>query len=402
MRCRICGWLLLSLCLSASGLLAQPHKSLLEDSLFVQWASEGLTYVYNLQFGAADTLFQHLLADYPGHPAGAFLQALTTWWHILLDLEDTSWDRRLLEQLKAVIEASDRRLKAHPNDLDGLFFKGLALSLRARLQANRGRRLKALLDSKRAIGHVVRLARMEPENDDFYFGWGIYDYFAAYLPRQYPWLKPLTVFFPDGDRERGLKELRRVFERGRLFRAEAAYFLLQIYYYYEPNFREAVRYITYLRTRYPNNAYFHALEARVYARWGQWGRVHSVAQALYDRYRRRQYGYGVGIGEQALYWLGRYAMQKRQYKEAERYFLALDSLSIGRVTSYYRAYGLLRLAMIYDAQGQRPKAVPYYRRVLLMQDVEEARKRVWHYLQHPYGKAYPKKPSSPESVQRFD
>ncbi len=401
MRYRTFGWLLLSMYLAVPQVQGQPHgASLLEDSLFVQRASRGLAYVYDLQFDAADTLFQQLLVDYPGHPATFFLKTLKTWWHILLDIHDTSRDKLLLKQLKAVLKASDQRLQLNREDLDGLFFKGLALSLRARLHANRGHRLKALLDGKRAISYVVRLARMSPENDDFYFGWGIYDYFAAYLPQQYPWLKPLQIFFPEGNRARGLKELQRVFQAGRLFRAEAAYFLLQIHYYYEPDFREAVRYITYLRTRFPHNAYFHALEARVYARWGQWGRVHAVAQAMYDRYQAGAYGYGVSIGEQALYWLGRYAMQKLQYAEARRYFMALDTLSAHRNTSYYRAYGLLRLAMIYDAQGRRPEAIPYYRKVLQMEHVDEAQKRVWQYLRHPYGNAYKKKLPTPEVVQK--
>ena len=37
-------------------------------------------------------------------------------------------------------------------------------------------------------------------------------------------------------------------------RAEAAYFLFQIYYFHEKNFNKSVEYITWLRIQYPNNS----------------------------------------------------------------------------------------------------------------------------------------------------
>ena len=366
----------------------QESLSLLEDSLFIQQAEQGVQAIYNLNFEQADSLFQALSQHYPGHPVGPFLQALNIWWRILLDLEDTSLDRPFLRILKEVIRRSDRRLKNNPEDLDGLFFKGLALGLRARHRSNRGQQVRALLDARKAIGLVVRLARMNPTHNDLYFGWGIYDYFAGVLPQRYPWLKPLRVLFPRGERERGLQELKRVFQAGRLFKAEAAYFLAMIYYLYEPNVREAIRYVTYLRTHYPQNAYFHLLEVRIYARWGWRASMEAAAREMVQRFETQQPGYTLTLVEEALYLLGRSAMRRGDYATALQYFARVDSLGDNRPDTYARVYAYLRTAMILDALGKRPQAVPYYRKVLLMKDIARSHERAWKYLKEPYGEYY--------------
>ena len=68
----------------------------------------------------------------------------------------------------------------------------------------------------------------------------MYDYYAVAIPDKYPFLKPLMLFFPDGDRERGIEALQRTVRDGRFVRTEAAYFLLQIYYLFENDFDHSV------------------------------------------------------------------------------------------------------------------------------------------------------------------
>ena len=57
-----------------------------------------------------------------------------------------------------------------------------------------------------------------------------------------------------------------------------------------------------------------------------------------------------------------------------------------RDTSAFRVLGLLRIGMILDAQGERDRAVLYYREVLNRKDHSGAHDRARRYLDEPYGR----------------
>ena len=370
--------------IAAEAQTAAP-RSVLDDAIVQYQARQGLDLLYNVRFAEAEQRFRAIAARHPDHPIGPFLTALTTWWQILLDLTDTSHDAAFIRQMDAVIARSDALLKRDPDNFDARFFKGAALGFRGRLRSNRGDYVRAAADGKDAMDYVLGVARANPDNADFQFGKGLYDYYAAAVPGRYPIARPLLVFFPSADEARGLRLLEKTAAEGTFLQAEAHYFLVQIYYLYEQDYGKTRRHVRWLRERYPDNPFFHAIEGRIYARWGDWDAARATFSDVLKKYRARQTGYTPGLAEQALYYLARTEMTRLDYDAALRYLNQLEALSARtRSDTYFKVMGRLRQGMVYDLKGQRQQAIARYRQVLGMRDVGRSHEQARTYLERPY------------------
>jgi tetratricopeptide (TPR) repeat protein len=380
---------LLSFGLSHEPVSAQP-VSILGDSLVMEEAEAGLHLVYNLQFDSAAVLFGDITRAYPDHPIGPFFEGLNVWWQIMIDLHDESHDKRFNRLMQDVVDRAEVLLDDDPNNVDGLFFKGLGLSFRGRLHSNRRHWFRSIRDARGAIKQVIRLAETDAESNDFYFGWGVYDYFSDALLEEKKWLVPLKLFFPNGDRERGIKELERTFENGRLLRAEAAYFLFQIYTVYEPNYYRSLEYITWLRVRYPRNVIFRSLEARAYGRFGRWADAIPIYEEQLTEWEASNPDYPDEIAVQALYYLARAGMANGAYEDALGYLNRLNHLTEStKEESTFHVLGLLRQGMAMDALGYRDYAIMRYKQVVALKNWSDSRSRAKRYLKSPYRSPVP-------------
>lgn len=371
---------------AAVGQSANGRNASVLDDVVVQFQTKkGLDHLYNMEFEEARTMFEMIDEAHPNHPVGPFLLALNTWWEILIDLSDESHDDEFFAAMDEVIERSDRMLKRDSKNFDAMFFKGAALGFRGRLRSNRGDWFRSAKDGLRAMDYVLGIAKRDPTNADYAFGEGIYDYYAAAIPQKYPYVKPVMIFFPNGDKERGIRKLERTANHGTFIQTEAAYFLLQIYYLFERDYEKSRYYATWLRERHPKNAFFHTFEGRVYAKWGQWSKVESVFSDVLERYKARQTGYNAAAAEQALYYLARSHMAYGKYDDALAYLGSLKALGArDSEYSYFEVLGRLREGMALDAKGNREGAVSAYRQVLTMKDWSGAHDRAKRYLERPY------------------
>ena len=380
-------FLIVLLALPLTGMArAQTPTSVLEDPFVRERAGAGLTLLYDMQFEEATAHFEAISKRYRNHPVGPFLLALTLWWEILLDLSDTQHDEAFYVAMTRVIERSNEMLEQDRNNFDAMFFKGIALGFRGRLRSNRREWIRAASDGKRAMNYVLAVADVDSTNDDYVFGRGLYDYYAAVIPRRYPFVRPITSFLPKGDRARGLAALARSATRGYYVRTEAAYFLLQIYYVYESDFAKSIEYATMLRQRHPGNPFFHTIEGRVYARWEDWATSEYIFRDILQRYLDNQPGYNAAAAEQALYYLARAQMVFENYKAAARYLLQLKALSARlEDDTYFKVMGRLLQGMVHDALGQRVRAEDYYRQVLSMRAWGSSHTQAKRYLDASFG-----------------
>ncbi len=370
----------------AEGTTAQ--ESILDDPELLMQGRRGLNALYDMRYEEADSIFTGIEERYGGHPVGPFLRALVVWWRILpnLDMGPTEDDYVFYRAMEHVIELSETLLDEHADDFDAMFFKGAALGFRGRLRSNRRDWLSAAMDGRKTLDYIFKIAESDTSNADFQFGRGVYDYFASIIPERYPIVRPMMIFFPDADRDRGLKNLAFTASEGDFIRTEAAYFLLQIYLFYEPDFEKARTYAQWLRTSYPGNAYFHVLEGRVYARWSLWDRTVSIFRDVVDRYERGQTGYNILLVSQALYYLGRYDMLRGRLDDAFAAFDRIVELSESIPTdTYFRVHAILRRGMILDQQGRRDLALVEYEKVLDMDDRGNSHDRAKQFRKTRYG-----------------
>ena len=267
----------------------------------------GIDLIYNLRFAEAERHFQAIVEAEPDNPLGYFFRAMVSWWRILIDLPDETYDAEFHVRLKQCIEVCDRRLAKDPMDFDAILFKGGAIGFRGRLYGDRERYLKAARDGLRGLPLLKKSRQLEPTNKDILFGQGLYHYFAEVMPKRHRILRPIMAFLPDGDRLLGLQQLKEVAREGAYASTEAAYFLGQIYRIFEKDNRRALPYFEELYKRYPDNAVFHRYTARLMIELGRW---HSGV-ALYEEYVRRsvagQTGYHRHGRLEAHYYLGKYA-----------------------------------------------------------------------------------------------
>jgi pentatricopeptide repeat protein len=348
---------------------------------------KGIDRLYNMQSEEARAIFREIDRRYPEHPVGPFLQGLNLWWTIMLDLTDTSHDEAFFDQMDEVIDRCDELLDESPEHFDAQLFKAAAHGFKARLASNRSNWWKALRNGRTAIKYARSVAEAAPSDSagDYVFGKGLYDYYAAILEEEYPVTKTFTWMMPDGDKERGLRLLRRTATDGRYVKTEAIYYLTQIYYLYEEDYQKSRHYVQRLRNRHPQNPYFHAFEGRVYARWGRWGQARRVFESMLERRSEDAAGYNTHMEEIARYYLGRDRLRHDDYEQALAHFTRVQQLTDRDVGDpRYRVLSILYQGMTYDAMGRRELAVKHYRHVLDLDDSVGAHDHAERYLDEPY------------------
>jgi tetratricopeptide (TPR) repeat protein len=345
-----------------------------------------------LEFERAEQEFQRLVAAYPRHPAGYFFIAMVDWWRILMDIDNESLDDRFIAKLDVVIDKCDSILDVNPDDVTALFFKGGSLGFRGRLRANRGSWVKAANDGRLALPIVQRAYKIAPGNFDILLGIGIYNYYAEAIPEQYPIVKPLMVFFPSGDKKKGVEQLTLAAANAKYAATEAGYFLLQLNYTHEKQYDKALEISQKLFARFPNNVVFHRYVGRCFVSLGQWEKARLTFDNILSRCGHpgpAMVGYSESARREALYYLGVYAMNAGKYDEALQEFYRCDEVSREldkNGESGFMVMANLRIGFIYDLRSNRDLAVQQYRKVLAMKKFENSYDQAEQFLKSRYTK----------------
>jgi tetratricopeptide (TPR) repeat protein len=359
----------------------------LGDSASEALTRAGIDHIYNLRFDSARAEFRQVIASHPDHPAGHFFLAAVEWWRIMADIENTAYDANFIGMLDGVIDVCDRRLEADEHDVAALFFKGGSLGFQGRLHGNRSDWIKAANSGRSALPIVQETYRLAPENEDVLFGIGIYNYYAAIIPEMYPFVKPLMLFFPEGDKAGGLEQLERAARRARYADTEASYFLLQILYNFEKKYPEARSIASDLHRRYPDNPLFHRYAGRTEAALGLWDEAGATFAGIIARVKSGRLGYGQVVEREGRYYLGLAGMQRGALDSALTELYRCDELSRtldAEKSTGYMTLANLKIGMIYDLQGKRDLALRQYDKVLDMKDHQSAHDLARRYKQSPY------------------
>lgn len=370
-------------------LLAAPsaRSQVSDDSLFEAAIHRGIENVYNLEFEKAEAEFATLVALQPHHPAGPFFRAMVMWWRIMADLENHAYDEEYYATLESVVAMCDSMLEVNENDVNALFFKGGALGFEGRLRFHRDDWLAAANVGRKALPLVRQASSLDPRNYDIFLGTGIYNYYAEVIPNEYPVVKPLLLFIPSGDKDKGIRELTIASERGRYASIETTYFLMQIYYMYERDYVKALRLAERLHARFPANMVFHRYVGRCHVVMGNYQRAEETFRDILGKVRDGVRGYNATIERETVYYLGFCALQMQRPEEALRFLYRCDELCRTldtREASGFMAMANLKIGMVYDLQGQREDAVAQYRKVLTMKSFKDTHTQAERFLQAPY------------------
>jgi tetratricopeptide (TPR) repeat protein len=347
----------------------------------------GTNQIYNVEFDKAEESFKKVIAMYSEHPAGYFLDAMVYWWKITLHRETQKYDKAFEDRIEKVINICDKILDTNENDLTALFFKAGAMGYRGRHYAQRESWVKAASDGASAYSLMVECQKLAPANHDIMLGTGVYNYFAIAIPEKFPMVKPLMTFFPKGDKQLGIYQLRAASRKARYAAVEARVVLLQIYNTFEKDVDLAYTVSKELFEAYPNNPYFHRYLARIQVRKGDQNEYESTWREILIKCMDKKTGYDNFTAREAMYYIGLSLMRKSDLDNALKYFLkASEGSFIDSEDSGFSVNVNIFIGNIYDSKNKREEAKKYYAKVLKMKEFDNSHTKAKVYMERPYGK----------------
>ena len=272
-------WVVLLLGAAALGWAGEVHTNPLNRDPLVR---EAYVLFYNLDFPGAVERFDRFHDQHPGDPQATALLLNAEVFEELyrLDLLDTTFyandgflsgrhatqedpavrDRIFALADEAVREA-DAQLSKNPNDVNALFARGWARSLKCAYMAmvERGFSGGFRLATK-AKDDEARVLQLDPDYVDAKLVVGVYEYVVGSLP----WPFKLVVGFAGvtGSKSRGMEMLQDDGNRGVITSVEART-VIALFLRREGKYKDAIQVVRGLKSQYPRNYLFCLEEANL-------------------------------------------------------------------------------------------------------------------------------------------
>lgn len=362
---------LAALSVSAQDLVEEPvlskeeQKLLLMDMSLQMEAAEAINDMYNFKFAKAEQQFRWIKQKYPTHPLPYFMMGLSQWWKIMPNIENERYDARFTQYMDSTIYFAERLLAADRENTEAKFFLSGAWGFKSRLHSERKSWRKAATSGKKSLEYLDVNGEKKALSAEFLFGDALYNYYAEWVPENYPLLKPVLMFFPDGNKPLGMQQLKEVANNAFYTRTEAQYYLMRILALDENKPYEALRISEYLHKTYPDNPYFHRYYARMLYTTGQYTKLETVSKNILDKLDNKMPGYESISGRYAAFYLGQMYDVLNKHNEARTYFLRVIEFakSTKDLDSGYMLYSLIALGDMAKEDGDERQAKRYYKEV---------------------------------------
>ena len=329
-------------------------------------SAEAINQMYNYKFYEADKEFRWLRTRYPKHPMPYFMMGLAEWWKIVPNTDITDYDNQCLAYMDSTIILAEKLYDNNENKLEPAFFLAAAYAFKGRLYSERKKWTKATFAGKNALKYFDKCKGNAEFSPELLFGDGMYNYYAQWIPENYPLLKPILAFFPKGNKQSGIKQLEKTANTAFYTRVEARYFLLQIYSM-ENQHEKAYEMAKYMTEQYPDNPFFERYYARSAFAQGRLNEAERVSKSILAKIERSQSGYEGVSGRTATYILGyinhllykNLPEAKKYYQQSIEFAKQTNSVNAG----YYWS-SVLALGKIATDEKQYDQAQAYYKEVM--------------------------------------
>jgi tetratricopeptide (TPR) repeat protein len=357
---------------------------LLLDESIKNELSGAVDNLYNFKYERAERQFRSLRRRYPHHPMPYFLMGLSQWWKIVpTNILTKKYDDAFFAYMDTTIMYGERMLVQKKNNYEAAFFLAAAHGFSARLHSERKNWRKATVHSRQALNFMNKAKEANGLSPEFMFGEALYNYYAVWISKNYPLLRPVLLFFPDGDKQKGLTELKQVADNGFYTGMEAKFFLMKILANEENNQMAAYPISRYLATKYPDNAYFQRFYARLSFVIGNLSETERISLQILDKLNRKMPGYESISGRYAAYFLGYIYQNRNNLAKAKSYYQQAITFAAqtDEAKSGYAIHSYLNLARISHEENNIQQAKEYYHIVKdLADDDKRAEKEAKQYL----------------------
>ena len=329
-------------------------------------ATEAINLLYNYKFDEADKEFRWLQYRYPNHPMPHFLMGLAEWWKIVPNTDNTAYDDKLIAHLDSSILLAEKLYDEKENKIEPSFFLAAAYAFKGRLYSERKMWAKATFAGKNALKYLERSKDKSDLSPELLFGDGLYNYYAEWIPKEYPLLESILIFFPKGNKKLGTQQLEQVANNAFYTRVEARYFLLQIYSM-ENEYGKAYDMAKYMWETFPDNPYFERYFCRTAFVSGRMAEAEKAAGNILDKISRGLTGYEGVSGRNAAYVLAYYNFNYyRNYPKAQEYYQQAINFSVQTksLNAGYYVSSLIGLGKIAEIGKDFDEAQRYYKMAL--------------------------------------
>jgi tetratricopeptide (TPR) repeat protein len=290
-------------------------------------------------------------------------------------------EKRFFEEVRQAMSLAEARLKTNPNDTKALYALGVTYGLRGNWNfLVRKAWRDALSDATMARKMHSRVTEIDPSDYDARLVQGAHDYIIGSLPTFYKMLGFLVGY--RGDREKGIRTLQEVAQKGKANSVDAEVFLCAIYRR-EEKWKAAAPLLQDLIERFPRNYLLRFEQAQMFSSTGEKEKAIATIQKLAELKKSGAPGFANLAEERIWYQIGNIQFWYRDYdqavsnlKKAAAGGAALD-LNTGTLA-------WMRLGQIYDMTNRRNLAVEAYRKAINFAPQAEAAKESRRYLSTPY------------------
>ena len=208
---------------------ADVCNMLLLDVQIQMEATDAVNAMYNFKYAEAEAKYRELKRRYPYHPLPYFLLGLSEWWKIVpTNITTEKYDPAFHAYMDSAIYFAEKMYEEHPDNYEAAFFLAAAWGFKARLYSERKNWSKATLAGKRSLDYLEASKAGNSLSPEFLFGDALFNYYAPWIKENYPLLRPVLLFFPEGDKKKGVEQLRTVAHNAFYTRTEAQFFLMKI------------------------------------------------------------------------------------------------------------------------------------------------------------------------------
>ena len=357
---------------SATGVQAQlqspiiPVKEplILDMNMQIE-ATEAVNDMYNFKFDRAERQFRWIKQAHRDHPLPYFLLGLSEWWKIVPNIYETRYDDKLLAYMDTAAYLAEQMLEQDEKDPEAAFFMSAAYAFKGRLYAERRNWGKAAGAGKTSLKYLEISKGREDFSPELLFGDGLYNYYAEWIGENYAILRPVLMFFPDGNKDLGIKQLKTVANNAFYTRTEAQYFLMRILTEEQSNPEEAFHIAEYLHQTFPDNPYFHRYYARLLYSRGRHREAEEESLDILAKIDSGMIGYEGTSGRYASFFLGQIYEMRGELNQAEHFYQRAVEFSkaVDALESGYYHYALLHLGQLAEKQNHPKQAMNYYKQV---------------------------------------
>jgi hypothetical protein len=335
------------------------NAQLLNDPASMALVQKSLDNIYNLEFKEAGTYLQQIRTRYPNHPVNYLLKAQLMYWQYLPIKDNKSKIGEYIQTLNQSLNSVEKHFGKNSKDPEAIFYTMVARGYMALMYNNQGELLKAAGEAKSAYNALTAGMKLVDKNRDFYFTTGMYNYYIELYPEDHPIIRPVVIFFKDGNKALGLKQVDIATKTGVITRTEACYYLAHIYLEHESRPDKALPYSTKLVDLYPANPIFRIMYVENLLLAGNYKQGREELDSV-QKLTTGFYPIAGHVFEGILH-------EKSEHNDEEAQKSYLAALKIPHDTQYTREYHAMAyagLARIANREGKKSQAKSYYKKCL--------------------------------------